>query len=197
MSRQPQFDRQKVLDRALELFWSDGYEASSVSKLLTVMELNRGSLYASFGGKSALYSEVLDHYMAMLCKNLFSCSLMTTEDPKKAITSFYQKAFVEQEDKDRLSNGCLFFNAVSELNKTEPELSGKAVNAIQWIRQLFLSRLLEAQKAGHISPDKDAVTLADYLIGLTAGLRALCKSGADTDVLQKVIDTGLSPVFDK
>lgn len=196
MPRQPQFDRQKVLDRALALFWSDGYEASSVSRLLAVMDLNRGSLYGSFGGKSALYSEVLDHYMAMLCKNLFSCSLLTTEDPKKAITSFYQKAFVEQEDKDKLANGCLFFNAISELNKTEPELAGKAIKAIAWIRQLFLSRLVEAQQAGQISPEKDPEALSDYLIGLTAGLRALCKSGADVDVLQKVIDTGLSPVFD-
>lgn len=197
MPRQLQFDRQQVLDSALNLFWSDGYEASSVSRLLTVMDLNRGSLYASFGGKSALYSEVLDHYMAMLCKNLFSCSLMTTEDPRKAITSFYQKAFVEQEDKVKLANGCLFFNAISELNKTEPELADKAIKAIAWIRQLFLSRLIEAQQAGQISPDKDTATLSDYLIGLTAGLRALCKSGADVNVLQNVIDIGLYPVFDK
>ena len=196
MPRQPQFNREKVLDRALNLFWSDGYEASSISKLLSVMDLNRGSLYASFGGKNALYLEVLDHYMAMLCKNLFSCSLMTTEDPKTAITSFYQKAFIEQEDKDKLANGCLFFNAISELNKTQPELAVKAVNSIKWIRQLFLSRLVEAQQAGQISPEKDPESLSDYLIGLTAGLRALCKSGADVDVLKKVIDTGLSPVFD-
>ena len=195
MPRQPEFDRNQVLDRALDLFWSHGYESSSISKLLAAMEMNRGSLYAAFGGKSNLYIEVLDHYMDMLRRELFSCSLAKQDDPKGAITGFYQKAFIEYEDKDQLANGCLFFNTINELNKTEPKLANKAVEAIEWIKQLFVARLTEAQQAGFIKREKSAESLADYLIGLTAGLRSLCKSGASPEVLQQVIDTGLSPVF--
>ena len=51
MARPIQFDREDVLNKALGLFWSDGYEASSISRLLSVMGLNRGSLYSSFSDK--------------------------------------------------------------------------------------------------------------------------------------------------
>jgi len=55
MARPIQFDRDDVLNKALGLFWSDGYEASSVSRLLNVMRLNRGGLYSSFSDKRTLF----------------------------------------------------------------------------------------------------------------------------------------------
>lgn len=195
MPREPEFDRTEVLDRALQLFWSDGYEASSISKLLDVMDLNRGSLYASFGGKSALYTEVLDHYMTMFRAELYGPTLVAIEDPQQAISSFFHKAFIEQKDEERLANGCLLLNAISALNKTEPELAGRAIDAVQWIRTLMLSRLVEAQQLGQISTDKNPAELADYLIALLSGLRTLCKTGAASSTLQPVIATGLSAVF--
>jgi TetR/AcrR family transcriptional repressor of nem operon len=194
MPRLPEFDRQEVLDSALSLFWSDGYEASSISKLLNVMNLNRGSLYSSFGSKAALFSTVLDHYMAYLQCHLFNSTLVSAEDPCDAITAFFDKAFFEP-DQSQLANGCLFFNAISELSNNEPELAGKARESIHWIRQLFYSRLVEAKQLGKVDSEQDIEGLSDYLIALVAGLRTLCKSGADAVVLRRVIDAGLSTVF--
>ena len=107
---------------------------------------------------------------------------------------FFDKAFFEPEQ-SQLANGCLFFNAISELSNNKPELAGKARESINWIRQLFYTRLLEAKRLGMIGAGQDIEGLADYLIALVAGLRTLCKSGANTDVLRRVIDAGLSTVF--
>lgn len=194
MPRLPEFDREEVLGNALSLFWSDGYEASSISKLLNVMSLNRGSLYSAFGSKAALFSTVLDHYMAYLQCHLFNSTLVSVEDPCDAITSFFDKAFFEP-DQSQLANGCLFFNAISELSNNEPELAGKALESVNWIRQLFYTRLLEARQLGKVDSGQDIEGLADYLIALVAGLRTLCKSGANAEVLRRVIDAGLSTVF--
>lgn len=194
MPRLPEFDRGEVLDNALNLFWSDGYEASSISRLLEVMNLNRGSLYGSFGSKAELFRVVLDHYMAYLQGQLFNSTLVGVEDPCEAITSFFEKAFFEP-DQSQLANGCLLFNAVSELNNNEPELAGKAIESIHWIRQLFYTRLLQARQLGKIGSDQDIESLADYMIALVAGLRTMCKSGADAQALKGVIDTGLGAVF--
>lgn len=195
MPRQPEFDRAEVLDSALDLFWSVGYEASSISKLLDAMELNRGSLYAAFGGKSALYTEVIDHYLALFRQQLYGPTLESVENPKQAIGDFFQQAFIEPQDPGKLANGCLLLNAISSLNKTEPELANKANDAVKWIRGLILARLVEAQQQGDIAAHKNPAGLADYLIALLAGLRTLCQSGSNRDTLQEVIDTGLSPVF--
>ena len=194
MPRLPEFNREEVLDSALSLFWSDGYEASSINRLLDVMHLNRGSFYSAFGSKSALFSTVLDHYMAYLQCHLFSCTLAGVEDPCDAITAFFEKAFFEPEQR-QLANGCLFFNAISEMSNNKPELAGQARESVRWIRQLFYSRLLEAKQLGMIDPKQDIEGLADYLIALLSGLRTLCKSGANAEVLRRVIDAGMSAVF--
>src|SRR3990170_350601 len=56
------FDPDAVLDRALEVFWRQGYEGTALSDLTAAMGINRPSLYAAFGNKEELYRKVLDRY---------------------------------------------------------------------------------------------------------------------------------------
>ena len=56
------FDADQALDRALEVFWRQGYEGTALSDLTAAMGINRPSLYATFGNKEALFRKVLDRY---------------------------------------------------------------------------------------------------------------------------------------
>src|SRR5256714_15013561 len=56
------FDLHEALDRALEVFWRQGYEGTALSDLTAAMGINRPSLYATFGNKEALFRKVLDRY---------------------------------------------------------------------------------------------------------------------------------------
>src|SRR4029453_7426577 len=56
------FDVDEALDRALEVFWRQGYEGTALSDLTAKMGINRPSLYATFGNKEALFRKVLDRY---------------------------------------------------------------------------------------------------------------------------------------
>ncbi len=60
--RPKEFDQQVALERAMKTFWANGYEATSVQDLLDAMEINRGSMYDTFGDKHALFSAAFDHY---------------------------------------------------------------------------------------------------------------------------------------
>ena len=59
---QKQFDRDEVLERATQLFWERGYEATGMTHLLEHVGIGRQSLYDTFGGKRALFLECLSHY---------------------------------------------------------------------------------------------------------------------------------------
>jgi AcrR family transcriptional regulator len=56
------FDEDEALERAVEVFWRQGYEGTSISDLTTAMGVNKPSLYAVYGGKADLFRRVVAHY---------------------------------------------------------------------------------------------------------------------------------------
>jgi AcrR family transcriptional regulator len=60
--RPREFDVEKALDRALEVFWRAGYEGATLGELTRAMGINRPSLYAAFGSKEGLFRKALDRY---------------------------------------------------------------------------------------------------------------------------------------
>ena len=60
--RKRQFDADVALDRALEVFWTRGYEGATLPELTRAMGINRPSLYAAFGNKEQLFHKALDRY---------------------------------------------------------------------------------------------------------------------------------------
>src|SRR5260370_37340953 len=56
------FDADRALDRALAIFWRNGYEGASLPALTKAMGINRPSLYAAFGNKEALFRKAVDRY---------------------------------------------------------------------------------------------------------------------------------------
>jgi AcrR family transcriptional regulator len=58
------FDPDAALDRALEVFWQQGYEGTALSDLTAAMGINKPSLYAAFGNKEELFAAVIDRYLS-------------------------------------------------------------------------------------------------------------------------------------
>src|SRR5918999_1970317 len=71
MARHKEFDRDEALQRAMEVFWSRGYEAASVGELVKRMGINRQSLYDTFGDKHSLYLQALDRYREVEGRKMF------------------------------------------------------------------------------------------------------------------------------
>lgn len=63
MPRVKQFDEQEVLKKAMDLFWKQGYNATSIQDLVDYLGINRASLYDTFGGKKELFDKALDRYI--------------------------------------------------------------------------------------------------------------------------------------
>jgi TetR/AcrR family transcriptional regulator, transcriptional repressor for nem operon len=194
MPRPIQFDRNDVLNKALGLFWSDGYAASSISRLLNVMNLNRGSLYSSFTDKRALFKESLEFYFKSTFLVLLKPNLIEIDDPAESIREFFYHALLHENPKV-LSKGCFLFNTVSELSHTEPDLAKDANNYLSEIRMLFVRRLEEAKSMGLVKSIGNSEAQANYLMGVLAGLRLQCKMGLGKEELKKTIDRALGSVF--
>jgi AcrR family transcriptional regulator len=62
------FDEQDIIDHAMELFWTRGYEATSVADLTAELGVHPGSLYRTFGDKHALFLRALARYREVVAK---------------------------------------------------------------------------------------------------------------------------------
>src|SRR6478735_6461503 len=56
------FDPDAALDRAIEVFWRQGYEGTTLDDLTGAMGINRPSLYAAFGNKEATFRRAVERY---------------------------------------------------------------------------------------------------------------------------------------
>ena len=73
--------RDRIVLAAGELFWLQGYEATSLAEILDKAEVNSGSLYYFFKSKEALLLAVLNWYLANLNREVLDPVFSRTTDP--------------------------------------------------------------------------------------------------------------------
>lgn len=188
MARPVEFDRKDALSAATQLFWRQGYGATSMSQLLDSMGLSRSSLYATFGDKRQLYIEVLEHF-AKGAKRLFQ-PLNDLDDPKELVKQYLELSFLVHQQQ-QLKQGCLMVNTVLEQAGVDEELAQLAGSMIQDIERLLVDGFQRAQNAGKLPPQHSPKSLARLLMNLSQGLRVSTRI-FDKDYIDDVIKTAMT-----
>jgi len=191
MSGRPKiFDDQEVLNKAAELFWRQGYEATSTEDLLATMGIGKGSFYLAFkGGKKELYEKALGQHSDQAIAR-FRKELDVAEDPVEYIRQFFRN--VAQSTKTRHQKGCIFGNAVAELSNIENPMMKKAAVHLQELEALFLDALLRGKKQGKLHSKLEPALLARILLNNWNGLGITRRIYPDNEVLGELIESQLT-----
>ena len=107
MPRVEDFNRADVIEKAKEVFWKKGYEATSMQDLVDAMGLNRSSIYNSFGGKMELYRESIRTYQKET--NAYLRDALVAGDPMEALESLFENA-IQSIVLDKDNKGCFNMN---------------------------------------------------------------------------------------
>ena len=191
VGRPKEFDTQIALERAMEVFWAHGYEATSVQDLLDAMGINRGSMYDTFGDKHALFSQAIDHYGCTVMRGLEE-ALDASGSPLGNIRKVLRKMVDRALTGDGHGCGCLATHTAVELAPHDPEV-GRAVKALLGrIEKAFHRALGRAVEAGELSPDVNVRALARFFTGTAQGLVVMGKAGPGRATLNDIVDTALS-----
>ena len=81
MPRPKEFNPDDAIEKAMQVFWYKGYEATSMEDLLTAMDLNRGSRYGTFDDKRQLTLKVMDRY----CHGFVAEKFSLLDQPRPAL----------------------------------------------------------------------------------------------------------------
>lgn len=189
MARTKEFDREAVLDRAMRLFWRQGYEATSMQDLVEAMGIGRQSLYDTFGDKRGLYLAAVERYARVEGGPLFA-PLAEPGAAKDAIRRTFA-GLVEIALRDG-KLGCLSVNAAVERAACDPDIARwVAANLAAGERGLRLA-LERAQALGEIGPHSNPQALARFLFSAIQGLRVTAKATTDRATLNDIVRVTLS-----
>lgn len=86
--------------------------------------------------------------------------------------------------------GCLLMNTASEFAQTDQEIAELVSSSIDCITDVFETAIQQAQRQEEIPSDKDARTLATYLVSTMSGVRNMVKAGADRETVKRI--TGIA-----
>lgn len=178
------FDEEKVLDQAVDLFWHNGYEATSTEDLLQRMNLNKGSLYHSFGNKKQLFIKAMDFFAANSLQALKG-KITSARTPMEGIRRFFLE--LADSDNDTHQKGCFMGNSLAELANIDDELKQKAIHHLKDMEKLFLKYIRKAKQNGELTTKEEPETLARYLLNLWNGINISRRIHPRKDLLEPVI----------
>ncbi|MGJ8689110.1 MAG: TetR/AcrR family transcriptional regulator [Gammaproteobacteria bacterium] len=191
MARPVEFEYNDVLNNAMEQFWREGFEASSVQKLLDVTGINRGTLYNSFGDKDTFFKACLDHYNKLTAKDLDASLNNADLAPWAAIEKYFDLAVLSVNNKQR-TMGCLLVNSFCESINYDKDIQKIVRASFAVVRKALLKRMKEADKGGKLKKGVSAEFAVDALVNTLYGLRVNSRDGKSAKQLTELVQFTLS-----
>lgn len=132
------FDREVVLDNAIELFWQHGFHASSMQQLTSCTGLKPGSLYLEFENKEGLCKEALKRYAHRSAEHLQGI-LDSAPSIGEGICEVLERAVEDSESSDYCS--CFIIKTQLELAAEAGPLYELASACLKETEKIFQSYL--------------------------------------------------------
>jgi TetR/AcrR family transcriptional regulator, transcriptional repressor for nem operon len=189
MVRPREFDVDEALDRALDVLWTRGYEATSIDDLCAATGLSRSSLYAAYGGKRDLLLKAVDRYVDQRTP-VIAASLARPVPIRDAFADFLQE-IIEQILTGTGRRGCFLGNCAAELSRGDRGAMTRVRAGLQRTEATFRDALAGAEARGELSRGTDVESLARFLTAGVQGLRLIGKANPERAVLEDVARTML------
>ena len=185
MPKIKQFNKEKVLEAASNIFRQKGYNGTSIDDILTATGLSRSSLYDSFNDKHNLYLQALEFY-----KN--NEQALYGKLDEKPVNGLQKIEVLFKEVVNHLinhpdDNGCLMVNAAAEMSKQCFKTQQVICNNKDEVQDLLTTWLTDAQEKKVLTLSKPVKTYSQYLYNTLLGLRVMSQSNAGKTELLNVV----------
>jgi TetR/AcrR family transcriptional repressor of nem operon len=176
MARKKQYIEEEVVTKAMNLFWKNGYEATSMKMLEHEMGINKFSIYSSFGNKHGLFLESLKLYKSQT-NNIFE-KLSTASSGITDIKQFFYDS-IASNFRDNIENGCLVTNTYNEFSNSEDELLKEQMTSfMNRLKDLFIEKL----KMDTTKNKETVLKQANFLLLAKHGLAAASRVNSKKEI---------------
>lgn len=184
--RPREFDEQAVLDKMTDVFWENGYAATSLDMLSEASSLTRPSLYGAFGSKRQIFQKTQLRFCERLIERL-DAALTTKDTLSAALHAFFVAAVQIYTAGGQQSKGCYVFNiGVADIN-IDLEQRAFTEQLLASAEDHLLRYLATAQTRRELKPEADLRAISKLCITLLAGISTMARGGTSQTDLHHVI----------
>jgi TetR/AcrR family transcriptional repressor of nem operon len=187
VARPREFNADTALDRAMNVFWSKGYEATSLDDLCEATGLSRSSLYATFGNKRDLLLQTVDRYTEQRTPTL-AAALARPVPIRKAVAALLDD-FIDDIVTGPGRRGCFLGNCAAELPRSDRVALARVRQGLARTEAMFHEAFVRAKLRGELAPSTDVDALARFFTAAFQGLRLMGKANPDRVVLKDIATT--------
>jgi len=186
--RPREFGLDEALDKAIEVFWRQGYEGTTLDDLTGAMDISRPSLYSAFGNKEATFRRAVERYAVVDMAYVMDA---LAEPTAYAVAAHYLRANVEAITTPGKPAGCLSIQGGLSGSVEDQRIVDFLNESRAGGEARFVERFREAIEAGDLPDTEDPEELAKYLSVVTAGLSVQAASGASRKALSRAAERAL------
>ncbi|MGC4044028.1 MAG: TetR/AcrR family transcriptional regulator [Armatimonas sp.] len=182
MGRTKEFVVEEALERARDIFWSRGFEGTSLSDLTEGMGIQRASLYGTFGSKAELFQQAFAQYQELGYQNLEKL-LSEGANPLDSLRHVLESAIPESPTTER--RGCFCVNVAVELAPHDPDVARQLENHLARTGSLLAKTIAAGQAQGQLSLEIAPTEAASYILTCLNGLHIAAKTSTDPAALRR------------
>jgi len=181
--RPQKFVNNDALHQAIEVFWTHGYEGTSLTNLTEALSMNRPSIYAAFGNKQALFSLSLKTYIDEQLS--FIDDAVKQETLSEVIEMLFNKQIDLLTEKKR---GCMLVQAALSCGEETQEIKDELTEQRKVLEGKLRKRFQMAQLKKDSSSSESPAAAAKYISTIYQGLSVQATSGATKKELIEVVE---------
>ena len=182
------FDREVALEQAMQVFWTKGYEATSISDLTEVMGINPPSLYAAFGDKEKLFLEAVERYQATRGEQCPYCQEPTAKGAIEKLLTY----MAEELTATTHPKGCMMMMAAVTATSASRELQARLARSRTESRDRMRERIARGIEEGDVPAGTDAAALADFYATIVTGMSLQARDGATRKALLATVERAMT-----
>jgi AcrR family transcriptional regulator len=186
--RPREFDVDEALAAALRVFWSKGYEGTSLNDLTEAMGITRPSLYAAFGNKESLFRKALDLYQR---EKLEYVGRALTQPTAREVAEVLLRGAVDNASSGDEPRGCLGVITSVACGEEAQSIREEVVERGNIAKRALIERFERAKAEGDLPPDVEVESLTSLLYAVVQGICIQAGAGATREELNRLVDTGL------
>ena len=188
--RPREFETDAAVEAAMQVFWTRGYNNTSLGDLIDGTGLSRGSLYKAFGDKRGLFLVAFERYASGASEGLIH-GLQQPGSAKAAIRATLMR-FAQLSSADEGQRGCMLVATAAEMVPHDAGIAAAVQAMFNRMLNAYAAAIARGQANGEIPPRHDAQTLARLIVCLTQGMRAVGKPGAEKADMAAVVNAAMA-----